>query len=295
MHSPLIYLFAILSSSRNQAFHSNVRPIVGEPSSLSMVSQSVAAYSHTGMLQKMQSKADVIAFSNELQKLISSGRVQVAEHKLLSCLRRFERLEEGINPDSIHFGIVIKGWCKGDGSSLLKAERLLDKMQDMYLSGRMWLRPNAVVFNNIIMSYSRQGNVSKVEELYEKMKDFYYEGNVDVKPNVLTLNFMLDSLSKSFERKKRQELIVNPSRAEDIIKNMKNEFGIRPDTITYNLFINAWVKSSHPDSARKAEAIVRDMIEQVENGQQSVEPDIFTYNSILVRFHSIFSDLADIL
>jgi len=188
-----------------------------------------------------------------------------------------------LRPDLVHFGIVVNGWCRYRSRSkkvngLANAKNLIDRMHKLYSTGNEWLQPNIIVYNNLIMSHAKRGQVEETEKLFKEIERHYNDGNSNVKPNVLTLNFMIDAISKSYDKGKSNK---SPRDAYKLVNRVQTEYGVIPDVITYNLCINAWAKSGQTNAGREAENILKVMIERVKLGFENAKPDIFTYNQVL--------------
>lgn len=226
------------------------------------------------------SRKAVIKFSNELKRWIRMGKVETAEEELLHRLRQYDLNASKLMPDRVHFGIVVNGWAKS--RSIERAEVLVEKMEQLSIEeGKYWLNPNVVVYNTLISSYAREGNVKKALSILAKMEHLYFnENNVSAKPDLLTCNFVMDAVVKSYRRGSNKGPMA-VQQAEALIERMERCYGVTPDVITYNLAINAWVKSNEPDAARHAERLLKTMIDRAEHGGIDSKPDLFTYNSIL--------------
>ena len=182
-------------------------------------------------------KATILAFSRELKELINQGAVHSAERELFNVLDMHEQKLCELKPDLMHFGIVINGWCRSSKKNgllcLKRAKNLLSKMYELNDLGYVWLQPNVVIYNNLIMAYAQKGEIDEAVQLLNEMESQFHNGNNDVKPNVLTLNFMIDAMTKSYEQGNRTYC---PDDVEILMRRMMDEFEVFPDLITYNLW-----------------------------------------------------------
>ena len=94
----------------------------------------------------------------------------------------------------------------------------------------------------------------------------------------------MDAWAKSGLGKKAAE------RAEEILEWMdrlykSGNYGVRPDTITFNAVLDAWARSGCYFAAHRAEQILDHMDELYRAGNHGVKPDTYTYN-IHTRTHT---------
>ena len=72
----------------------------------------------------------------------------------------------------------------------------------------------------------------------------------------------------------------DPSRAEKYLQRME-EFGLQPDTRTFNEILKAWSKLRTPAAAEKAESILWQMLELSKSSNPSAKPDVYSINFVI--------------
>ena len=228
-----------------------------------------------------QQVKDSAALNADLESLINSNRVELAEEMLLNTLNDFRiGLNRKVRPDCFHFAIVIKGWGRsGVPNSAERAEKLLYKMISLCnknggKSGCGWLKPNKVVYSSVVncwaMSRSR-GSALRAEELLKQMENI-----TGVKPNFVTYSTVIKAWAKEGHAEKAEELLV---RMEELFENGDEQ--VKPNTVTYNLVIEAFAKSNQEGSARQAEKILKRMNDSYKNGNNDVKPDVKSYSNVI--------------
>uniref|UniRef100_A0A7S4APZ8 Pentacotripeptide-repeat region of PRORP domain-containing protein n=2 Tax=Pseudo-nitzschia australis TaxID=44445 RepID=A0A7S4APZ8_9STRA len=184
-------------------------------------------------------------------------------------------LKEG--PSKIVYSTVINCWAKSDlPESPQRARDILESMIHHYQNGIEEVRPNTITYNSVLDAYARQGHTNGATEILKMMEDDFDAGNIDAIVDLRTYNILIDTWSKSLNP-------IAPQEAEKLIEKM-TKHNINPTTISYTGVINAFGKSSLPDSHHRALAILEDMASKANAGNEDVRPNKITYNSVIDAF-----------
>jgi len=147
-----------------------------------------------------------------------------------------------------------------------------------------------LAFNSVITAYANSqevGSADRAESVLNHLEKLYFDADKPqynyLKPDVITYNAAVAAWSKS-----REEAAVY--RAEDIVRRMEAHHGsfgdnfldVKPDLYTYNSLIFSWLRSNlGVESAEKAEAILKQLIEKYNNGEEEYLPSQKTFCSVI--------------
>jgi pentatricopeptide repeat protein len=136
-------------------------------------------------------------------------------------------------------------WSKsGAREAPERCKVILQRMEDLYCSGRTELQPNTISFNTVLdcLAQSRTPTAAADAEHL--------------------LGYM-DQLSKD----------------EKLYRNT-----CRPDIQSFNAVLNAWARSRHPMAAVRAEAILQHMHQRYAAGNVTFPPDLPSFNTVLTAW-----------
>lgn len=93
-------------------------------------------------------------------------------------------------------------------------------------------------------------------------------------PDLEAYNIVMDAWSKS-------RVHESPDASERLLRRMRDDETIQPNTLTYNLLIDTWANSNRENSLVKVLQIYRHMERLGEDGENDVSPSIRTINAVL--------------
>ncbi|CAI9100868.1 OLC1v1038053C1 [Oldenlandia corymbosa var. corymbosa] len=194
-----------------------------------------------------------------------------------------EMHNQGINPNSFSYGIIIDKLCK-EG----KPEKALELIPYML---RRKVLPNVVVYSTLIHGFSRQGQVKKALLVYSSMIKF------GVTPNKVTYTILINLLFTMGKDKEAYYLFgqmilnrLNPDKvsytsiiaglcktghlniALQVYREMQHQ-GHLPSVVTYTCLIDAYCKQGRMDIATM-------LVDEMR--RKNLSPDVVTY-TVLVR------------
>ncbi|KAL7543107.1 hypothetical protein ACHAXR_012674 [Thalassiosira sp. AJA248-18] len=178
------------------------------------------------------------------------------------------------------------GYCDKDAG--IKAEELLDRMMDMYESGKnREVKPDTVTYNAVLKVWGKCGHPNageRSEALLNKMLQLYENGgDPNIIPDDVTFNSVIHNIANS-------NTVNSPERAMQLLERMEqyHESGLiesRPDIISYNSVLNAFAKSSAcadgRESAQHAEEMLDNLERSYRSGVWNIRPDVYSYNIVI--------------
>lgn len=165
-----------------------------------------------------------------------------------------ERMKEFCIPDAHTWTTLIACYAKHKPSEAEKLLRQLEEKEEAL---------HIAVYNAMLHSYSRRGDVKAATKLLEKL-----EASNDVSPNIVTYNTVLSAYS----RRKTADAALE---ADAFFRRILGQKDITPTVATYGAMMQCWSRSNDIDAADRAEAILRGMNE---NGPA---PNTACYNIVL--------------
>jgi pentatricopeptide repeat protein len=238
-------------------------------------------------------KPDVRSFTSILAGWARVGTLEAAE-RADELLRVMQLPEVDIEPNVETYGSCIHCWARVlDGSSnnahrnsknnkshqgrkhfsrdqrehaVNRAESLFREMrEDRNLS------PNVHAYTGLLNVYGRSGRSRKAHAFLEECLDEYDRtGDLRMKPTVVTFTAILNAWSKGFDAQEA------PEKAHELLRRMKDQYGIKPNAFSYSSVLNCYSRSDHPEAATKALSLFRDMREVA-----GLEPNIYTCSNVL--------------
>lgn len=191
--------------------------------------------------------------------------------ELVNLLNTNERcVKFQLQPDKITYNTLFKcltksATCK-EGASII-AETILQEMEERSKTDDQ-IKPNLITFNLAIAVCLLVNDQERMNVFMNKMEQY------NLKADARLCNTILNQYAQTgtFE---------SAERAESFLLNLKKmgetDKSVRPNVFTYNIVLNAWGRSNHPNFAHRMMSIYESML------RDQVIPDAVTYNTLL--FH----------
>jgi len=195
-------------------------------------------------------------------------------------------------PKAATFGTVIEMWSsvastyrEGEGGAIdaaKHAHELLQTLMDLYLDGSENdnrddkngpISPDAATFCAVIRALTNSGMdgaVDRAEAVFDKMID------ANIQPDASIFRSLIDAWTKSNE-------VDAPERAEDLLRRMKEDFGVDVTSAVYNGVIQAWgnVAENNQGASERILSLLDDMDDLYLNDEEEAGPDVTSFNCAL--------------
>mmetsp|Transcript_9398 Transcript_9398/g.16329 ORF Transcript_9398/g.16329 Transcript_9398/m.16329 type:complete len:449 (-) Transcript_9398:74-1420(-) len=192
--------------------------------------------------------------------------------------------EDQLSPNDVSFSICIHSWCKSNRPDAIeKAEQLL-RRKEVFNRKYGGVQIKSTDYNSVISKWKDDPakGPERATLLFEEMLQRYGNSSEDrTKPTAATLNALLDVYAKCYEHKHLAD------KAETCLNRMnqlhkEGKCCIMPDVISYRSVIDAHIRQWHPDSPKKVDALVKEMMEKYKNeGRRDLCPDTNALNLVL--------------
>jgi hypothetical protein len=198
-------------------------------------------------------------------------------------------------PNVMSYMTVMDAW--GNRKAPEKAQAILDRMAARYeQTANPDVRPDTKVYNKLIgawMKSNADDNAEQAEKILQKMMDQYEElKDSDNEAALVSL-----PNQKSFVQVMRcygnRRSEAGLAKVRELFDTMKQLYllsgneAVQPDTQVYNELISAIAnqdKKVMPDSAQQAEAVLYEMMEAANMGNDAMEPNAGTFRAVIYGY-----------
>ncbi|VEU34754.1 unnamed protein product [Pseudo-nitzschia multistriata] len=232
-------------------------------------------------------KPDVQSFTSVLAGWARVGTFEAAE-RAEELLRTMQRPDVGIRPNVESFGACIHGWARvasgthprgsrehkrhiasgkqQQAEAVKRAEALFHEMREEHN-----IQPDVYSYTGLVNAYGRSGRAETAHKFLEAcLGEYDRTKDPRMKPTVVTFTAILNAWSKA----SRDPLAAE--RAHQLLRRMKNDYGIQPNAFSYSAVLDAYARSDQPDAADKALRLFRDM-----RKVSGLEPNAYTCTNVL--------------
>eukprot|EP00400_MALV-I_sp_L67-5_P000407 gene407-118_t len=157
-----------------------------------------------------------------------------------NAFKLLEKMESNFKvvPDSINFKTVLHA-C-GKGGDYKSCVKIIDEMK------RRRIKVTVEHYNNVLMAFSKGGDVQSVEEWFQKIQN----------PNLLSFTVLIDAFAKA----------KSPEKALQYLRQLSKTTNFRPDLVMHNAVLDAYAKNCDINGAEthlqemKQEGMVFDVV-----------------------------------
>lgn len=198
---------------------------------------------------------------------------------------------ENAVPNTIIYNLALEGWAmaasdKERGAAAQRAEQILMQMVNMYEKGDSNVKPDETSFHAVLSAWSRSRENCAIERalqvLYWMIK-LNEHHDTEVVPDLKCFQVVLNLIAESGKDNAGilcEKIFVS---MEKLDSKYSERLGIdiRPQTIHYNMLLEAWRKSNHSHAAQRAQEILNYMEGLADSGAEQVEPNLETYAKVI--------------
>jgi pentatricopeptide repeat protein len=183
-----------------------------------------------------------------------------------------------LSPDAVTFSTVITAWANsGDPMAAERAKALFREieMQRHTPEGRH-IRLDAGFYRSVLRACANAGEFAIAEALLHDITTG--EQDRRVKPDKYMYHALLQAYAKS-EQNDAAEKAEALLRQMNSLASSNESLDVKPDTLCYLSVLECWANSMHKQLAiDRSEAILCEMEERAESGDESVKPSPATYS-----------------
>ena len=167
-----------------------------------------------------------------------------------------------------------------DWDAAKRCDIILNRLVNLYFSGRTELQPNATSFNTVINTLARskeRKREQKAESLLEWMESLsatHPELRDVCAPDTRSYNAVLNCHARSRHR-------LAAPRAEALLRRMELDGRVRPDRASYHTVLTAWSKSPQRDAPVRAGQVLQRMEASYRAGNKASRPTAMSRNILI--------------
>ena len=190
--------------------------------------------------------------------------------------------------------MVIHALCKNkDEDSMDRAQNIMNhSIRDVFVNDNRkdgkfkGVSPNTTVFNSFLHVYSKISE-DTLEKSYLLLKYMIQEwesgNNKQMEPNHVSFNTVIHGYAMNGNAEMVEEIVSLWKQKCDPNQNV-HSLSSKPVKTTFNILIDAYSKSSHPSTVRKAEELISWMEGLWLEGQVDLKPDKISFTCLIDTF-----------
>jgi hypothetical protein len=191
-----------------------------------------------------------------------------------------------VQPDADCFDIVLNAWASSTHEDApQRTENLIMYMDLLRSSGNEKAKPTTTHFNHVLNAWSRSklsvAAAQRAEDILNHMILLSErKHNEHLLPDLASYTATIAAWARSGDDDcgRRSERILKQAEFQYQAKNDAND---GPDTIMYNLVIDAHAKTSAHRAPQRARAVLERQIRHYQNGNKKCRPDVYSFTSVL--------------
>lgn len=211
-----------------------------------------------------------------IQHALSRNQPTNAIEKAENILKILEGMPDD-KPNLVSYNTVLHLWATSKRSdAALHAERILQRMWQLYEDQVNDFMPDVVSYNTCINAWSHSKSetaIERAERLFREMQHQYERtGNNTLLPTRVTFGSLITACAKT-----ARFSLPAAEKAQRFLDEMVSN-GIRPTFVEHNSTINAWAAVGNVD---RAEGIIDRMLDDYHRGNKAAKPDTQSFSSVI--------------
>ena len=197
-------------------------------------------------------------------------------HNISNDLRRNDT-----KPDEKTYFHAITAWARSrDSTAPERAEKLFFDMLERYNEGDATMKPSMIHYTTLINSWARSSHPDgplRAQQAFETVIAFYASGDKDFTPDSQLYTSLMRAWARRGDANIVESIFLQMFEAYASSKRKK----MMPSTMSFNILLEAWLKSGNPEAHKKAKLVYDSMIEFTEEQTLNVRPDGYTFSTIV--------------
>jgi Pentatricopeptide repeat domain len=187
-----------------------------------------------------------------------------------------------IAPDEQSYCLAMMAWSRStDNAAPDRAEMLLLKMLDQFNRGDLTMKPSILHYTTLLSTFARcklPDGPARAQTIFDDAIERYEAtGDSSMQPDSFFYTSMMSVLANAGNSTAAENLFLKMYEAY-VDRKQKN---MMPTTRSFNVLLEACIKSGTPDAHKKAKYVFDSMIGFTEEGVLNVPPDGQTYNLMI--------------
>lgn len=174
-------------------------------------------------------------------------------------------------PNELSYFYVLNAWSRsGRLDAAERAEMVFYELQDRFNRGDLSMKPGIKHFTTLVSSWARCAHPDapqRAQSIFDAVLDLHKAGDASLRPD----KKLYTSLMRAWSRVGAVKFV------ESLFMEMFNNDHLKPSTMTFNIMLEAWLISGHPEARSKASFLFDSMLDFTEDNTLDVPPDGFTY------------------
>lgn len=205
---------------------------------------------------------DTTCFNYVVRSWIKSGDI-TSEKKIRKVFEYMDDCRrrgcEYISPDSLTYnmlvssiGVSVKRDSEAGGAR--RADKLLRRMEQGFLAGDESLRPDTVIYNQVIDYWAKtqsvHGHYLKARDVLDRQISLYRKNNVrKCRPDTLSYTSVIGACASTYGSKMERRRSFNVAH-RTFLEMCKNDYPTQPNDVTYGLMFKATGRLLHKQDER---------------------------------------------
>jgi pentatricopeptide repeat protein len=253
---------------------------------------------------------DLTCYNITMNALAQEGNYLLAQTLWMKLLENNTNQDNNaIQPDQITFYTLLKAFAQSNTRTAAeRAERLLRTISDHQTSS---ITLDARAYATVIAIWAKLGEADRALALLQELLDLYQEQGNNWKPDQICFQTAIGCLSKANDRPARDQhraqqaldllrqmrqlghttnlLTCNtvlhciakgsqPQQAEQVLQDMRHEWGVAPDIVSYNTVMFAY---AHLGNTDRASQLFQQLLDSRQNHGNLPAPNTRTFAAML--------------
>jgi len=238
------------------------------------------------MAKRAQEDSSLFPNAVVVNSVLSAYARVGARDRVKAIIARMEQMaetREELKPCAFTYTTYMDTLAKSmDESAESEAHELLEKMISEYNSGNESVKPTVQTYNALLNVHAKspaKGSARRALDLLATM-----EASQDIHPNVISYSTVMNALARSREPIQQVEQLMQ--KVESLYQ--QGDLACRPTSFTYGALIEAYCKCATPDTLKKAEQLLKRMIQDYKRGANpDALPNKIMYTNVIDAYSKL--------